>query len=98
MEEGPHNTSVNYLKQLSNPTEISFSTNGNPVQNTSETSEKYKVNHSTNMSDFNQQLKTTASNYISDRNVLSLGSTIPVPQVSNNIISHWKNALVPPIR
>jgi hypothetical protein len=40
------------------------------------------------MSDFKQQLKTTASNYISDKNVLSLGSTVPVPQVSTNIIPH----------
>lgn len=50
------------------------------------------------MSDFNQQLKTAASNYISDRNVISLGSTVPVPQVSTNIIPHWQNALVPSIR
>jgi len=48
------------------------------------------------MSDFNQQLKTTAPNYISDRNVLSLGSTVPVPQVSTNIIPHLKKKKKPP--
>jgi len=34
MEEELCNTSVNYLKQLSNLTEILFSTTGNPIQNT----------------------------------------------------------------
>jgi len=34
MEEGSCNTSVNYLRQLNNRTEISFSTNGNPIQDT----------------------------------------------------------------
>jgi hypothetical protein len=88
MEEGSYNTSVNYLKQLSNPTEIPFSTTGNPIQNKHLRLLKKTNNHSTNMSDFNQQLKTTASNYISDINILSLGSTVPVPQVSTSIIPH----------
>jgi len=81
MKEESCNTSVNYLKQLSNLTEILFSTTGNLIQNT-----HLRLLKKTNRSDFNQQLKTTASNYISDRNVVYLGSTVPVPQVSINII------------